>query len=311
MSGADRGSAIGKIYSVIMNADSVSLNDVLDNWSVSEEEIATRRRYYCGIEGCTKSYSSRQNCYRHRCNDHKMKPKPSANQHSELEVYLSRERAILMETFSSICDQSGEADAANVMRSCTRLKDHLVPLRKALETEIAKQMEDALASHSTVAMLLNDFKNTIPSDSHDEAVALNAVLKLAENATPDSIGRLQQFVKLSSALVADMAEHSEILNPKLKQARSFKALLDDLFAEEVESLKLPSPRTLRKRSASALEAADGTVHPGGLGLTNLPLASRSYRGGVSGVFSYSSASTASSEQEEEDVQVESTLQYFL
>jgi hypothetical protein len=120
----------------------------------------------------------------------------------EREAGLHRERELLIETFSSFYEQFGEEQVSIAMKSNKKLKDHLVPLRKIMEADIAQRLSDAQESQSIVEKQLTDFKNAIPVESSDEKATFRAVINLVKKATPESIGHLKQFSKVISTLTA-------------------------------------------------------------------------------------------------------------
>jgi hypothetical protein len=184
--------------------------------------------------------------------------------HREREIGLHRERELLIETFSSFYEQFGEEQASIAMKNNKKLKDHLVPLRKIMEADIAQRLSDAQESQSIVEKQLTDFKNAIPVESSDEKATFRAVINLVKKATPESIGHLKQFAKVISSLTAHMADYSENVNPKFKQARALKNVLDELFTETMDELDFPAqtpPQHGNKRKATELNAAAGLSIP--------------------------------------------------
>ena len=226
------------------------------NWNIFEEEIGPSKKYVCGIDGCIRSYSNRQNCYRHRTNDHKMSTKTRPIESTATAASLQREREFLIETFSSFYEQLGEEEAMQAMRNNKKLSEHLIPLRKIMEAEIAERLADAKESQSRVEKQLTDFKNAMPDESGEEMKAFKSVIMLVKKATPESILHLKQFVKVISTLTDHMYDYSENVNPKFKQSRVLKNVLDDMFIEEQNSMEIaPTPSRDPKRKAAELAEA--------------------------------------------------------
>jgi hypothetical protein len=180
------------------------------------------------------------------------------------EAYVHRERELLIETFYSFYEQFGEEQASLAMKNNKKLREHLVPLRKIMEADIAERLSDAKESQSIVEKQLTEFKNAIPVDSSDEKAAFRAVINLVKKATPESIGHLKQFAKVISGLTSHMADYSENVNPKYKQARALKNVLDELFTEamdEMEFTEQPTPPNNGKRNAAELNGAASSSAP--------------------------------------------------
>lgn len=206
------------------------------------------------MEGCNKTYSNRQNRYRHKLQEHPNTmsskvnhkfPKTEAEIISQNEVNLQRERELLIETFCSFYDQCGEEQAAIAMRNNKKLRNHLIPLRKIMEADIAQHLYDAQESQSRVESQLTEFKNALPAGSTAEKAAFKSVISLVKNATPDSIEPI-------TSLTEHMESYSENVNHKLKQSRFLKSILDEMFTEAVDELGIPvSPPTNGKRKATA------------------------------------------------------------
>jgi hypothetical protein len=228
--------------------------DDLNCWNISEEEIGPSKKYVCGIDGCIKSYSNRQNCYRHRNNDHKMSSKSkSVDLTSSNSASLQRERDFVVETYATLYEKYGEDAAAEFLKENKKIAEHLVPLRRMIETEVADRLADAKESQSILEVKLTDFKKSIPNDATDEMAAFNAVIKLVRKANPESISYLKQFSRVITLLVDHMSDYSEGVNPKFKQSRALKKVLDELFMGEVDRLELaPTPPTNGKRKAAVM-----------------------------------------------------------
>ena len=230
--------------------------DDLD-WNILEEEIVPPKKYVCGIDGCIKSYSNRQNCYRHRTNNHKVSTKTRPIESTAATAAsLQREREFLIETFSSFYEQLGEEEAMKAMRNNKKFSEHLIPLRKIMEAEIAERLADAKESQSRVEKQLTDFKNAMPDESGEEMKAFKSVIRLVKKATPESILHLKQFVKVISTLTDHMYDYSENVNPKFKQSRVLKNVLDEMFIEEQNRMEIaPTPPRDPKRKATELAEA--------------------------------------------------------
>lgn len=214
---------------------------------IFEQEV-TIKKYPCDVVGCNKSYSKRQNRHRHKLKDHpnSMNSKVTSKypqEQSQLilfnEVNLQHEREMLIETFSSLCEQIGEDQAFLAMKNNKKLKEHLIPLRKILEADTAQHLYDAHESQSQVERQLVDFRNAMPEGPSDEMATFKAVISLVKNSTPESIEHIQLFSKALSSLTEHITTYSEKVNPKLKQSRALKNLLDQMFANAVDELGLP------------------------------------------------------------------------
>lgn len=94
--------------------------------------------------------------------------------------------------------------------------------------------------------------------------AFNAVIKLVRKANPESINYLKQFSRVITLLVDHMSDYSEGVNPKFKQSRALKKVLDEMFMGEVDRLELaPTPPTNGKRKAAVMaELNSATVDVG-------------------------------------------------
>lgn len=172
------------------------------------------------------------------------------------EAQLQRERELLIETFSSFYEQIGEEQATAAMRNNKKLKEHMVPLRKIMEADIAERLADAQESGSIVERQLSDFKNAIPKDAREHLATFKAVINLIKKATPESIVYLKLFSKAVSSLTSHMENYSEAVNPKFRQARALKIVLDELFTEAMDELAPNvSPNDGGKRKAEELAAA--------------------------------------------------------
>jgi hypothetical protein len=125
------------------------------------------------------------------------------------------------------------------MKNNKKLKDHMVPLRKIMEGDIAQHLYDAQESQSQVELQLTELKNALPAGSTGEKAAFKAMISLVKNATPESIGHLKLFTKALTSLTEHMANYSENMNPKLRQSRALKNVLDEMFTEAVDELGLP------------------------------------------------------------------------
>lgn len=102
---------------------------------------------------------------------------------------------------------------------------------------------------------LTDFKNAIPADSSDEKAAFRAVINFVKRATPESIGHLKQFAKVISSLTSHMADYSENVNPKFKQARALKNALVELSMGELDFPAQTPPNQGAERKAGRLDAS--------------------------------------------------------
>ncbi|RYH08067.1 hypothetical protein EON65_41225 [archaeon] len=228
-----------------------------------EETTEQKKRYYCDVEDCSKSYCCRQNLYRHK-SSHKQRKQakliPEATR--EREAALHRERELLIETFTSYYDNFGEEEAKRVMKNNKKLKEHLIPLRKIMEADIAERLADAKESQSIVERELTEFKNAISVDDVEEKAAFKAVIRLVKKADHDSIGHLKQFSKVISSLTNHMAHYSENVNPKFKQARALKEVLDELFTEAMDDMGVaadtpPSQAKAKRKAGPTVEVESG------------------------------------------------------
>lgn len=252
--------------------------DDFDCCSVFHEDILSTKRYFCDVEGCNKSYSNRQNKYRHKLQDHpeimsaKCTSKFADSEAASVrqrEATVYRERELLIENFSSYYEQFGEEQASIAMKNNKKLTEHLFQFRNVIEADISERLSDAKESQSIVERQLTDFKKTIPVDSSDEIAAFRAVINLAKKATPETIGHLKQFAKVITSLTSHIADYSETVNPKYKHARALKNVLDELITEamdEMEFAEQPTTPNQRKRKAVELNAAAGgapalNIHP--------------------------------------------------
>lgn len=242
---------IKKIRKVLLVIMIEYVDDV--NWNISDEGILPKRKFVCGLHGCTKSYSNRQNCYRHKMNEHstslKSKTIESAVVKSSRDL---QERDILIETFSSLYTQFGEEEATKVLRRNCKLREHLIPLRKIMEADINERQRGANASQSHAERQLLDFHNAFPDDENS---AFTSVIRLVKEATPASIVHLKEFTKVISTLIDHISDHTESMNPKFQQSLALKKVLDELFIEEREKLGIPvepTPPPNLKRKAAAL-----------------------------------------------------------
>lgn len=228
-------------------------------YSGAAVQVSAPKRYVCGIEGCTKAYSSRQNRHRHRTNDHGM----TASRKTATKIVAitanapNRERDILIETFSTYYGRMGEEEAIRMMKRSKKLKEQLLPVRKVVEKEISDHTVHAKESHSKFEKQLDDFKSSIPTDNNEARSAFEAVRSMARSANPESIIFLNQFAKLIAAMATHLNDHSDVINPKLKQYRALQRLLDEMLAEEMDELEAASPYrdTLSgmKRKASSFD----------------------------------------------------------
>lgn len=259
------------------------ITDIDDlNWSIAEEEISPSKKCVCGIDGCSKSYSKRQNCYRHRTNDHKMSTKTkSVDLTSSNAASLQRERDFVVETYATLYDKFGEDVAADFLKENKKIAEHLVPLRKMIEKEVADRLVDAKESQSILEMKLTEFKKAIPSDAADEMAAFNAVIKLVRKANPESISYLKQFSRVITLLVDHMSDYSETVNPKFKQSRALKKVLDEMFMGEIDRLELaPTPPTNgKKRKAEELARVQAELKSIGTSASTTSASSISTAGG--------------------------------
>ncbi|RYE57684.1 MAG: hypothetical protein EOP48_05265 [Sphingobacteriales bacterium] len=163
--------------------------------------------------------------------------KPSESTAREVrEANLLRERELLIEIFTSYYDNLGEEAASRVMRNNKKLKEHLIPLRKIMEADIAERLADARESQSIVERELTEFKNAMGTNAVEEKAAFRAVIALVKKADTNSIAHLKQFSKVISSLTNHMAYYSEKVNPKFKQARALKNVLDEMFVEAMDDM---------------------------------------------------------------------------
>eukprot|EP00981_Chlorochromonas_danica_P001666 scaffold367_cov274-Ochromonas_danica.AAC.15 len=180
-----------------------------EEYSLSHNSTTkTKKRYYCHFEGCCKSYSSRQNAYRHRIEKHhqqhhhppsetsssssslsSMKKKTHNNNNNkfiesdsirrhnndneekekEKEGQLHHERELLIETFSSVYEQMGEEQATIMMRTNKKLKEHMLPLRKMIEANMTEHLIKAQESRLIVDRQLRELNNAIiPYNNNDD-----------------------------------------------------------------------------------------------------------------------------------------------
>lgn len=228
--------------------------DDLNCWNFSEEEIGPPKTHVGGIDGCILSYSNRQNCHRHRKNKHNMSSKSkSVDLTSTNSASLQRERDFVVETYATLYEKYGEDAAVEFLKENKKIAEHLVPLRKMIESEVADRLADAKESQSILEVKLTEFKKAIPNDATDEMAAFNAVIKLVRKANPESISYLKQFSRVITLLVDHMSHYSEGVNPKFKQSRAVKKVLDEMFMGEVDRLELaPTPPTNGKRKAAVM-----------------------------------------------------------
>lgn len=219
------------------------------DWSVLCEnhcDPTMTKQYLCGFVGCNKSYTNRQNAYRHRKTHFEdMSTKASIADDSVLRkieaANLQRERELLIESFSFSFEQYGEEQATAAMRSNKKLKDHVVPLRKIMEADIAKLLRDAQESGSIVERQLSDFKDAIPKDASDQLAALEVVIDVFRKATSRKLCHLLLFTWR--------------ITPRLRQSRALKGVLDELFTEALNDLAPnTSPKDGNKRKAEMLDA---------------------------------------------------------
>jgi hypothetical protein len=229
------------------------------NWDISEEEIGlSKKKYVCPFDGCLRSYSKRQNCYRHRINDHKQCPKTkSVNVSLTTTASLQHEKDIVVEKFSSLYEKFGKDAAAEYLKENKKISELVVPLRRMIENEVTDSLVDAKNSESIVEMKLAEFLNSIPSHATDEMEAFNAVIKLVRQANLESINHLKLFSGVISLLVDHMCKFSEGVNPKFKQSHELKKVLDEMLMTEADRLELsPTSPTCGKRKATALDEWD-------------------------------------------------------
>jgi hypothetical protein len=228
----------------------------LENWNLSDEEIVGK--YICGIEGCSKSYSCRQNCHRHRKYKHKMTSKKGSEssipglKDVPNHAVLIREKDHVMESYTTMYERYGEKEAAAFLKDSKRTAEYLIPLRKLIETEISERLADARDSQSKMDAHLKEFEDSFPKNPDDELDPFNAVIKLAKKADPKSISYLKKFATGITSLVDHMSDYSENVNPKFKQCRALKKALDDLFQTEMDRLDL-APKTTPKETREEQE----------------------------------------------------------
>jgi hypothetical protein len=183
--------------------------------------------YRCEEEGCCKSYSNRQNLRRHKLKEHvesmmaKLAAKSDECLRRQQADAAQREQELLIETFSSFYEQFGEEQASIAIKNNGKLKDHLIPLRKIMEDNLAAHSANAQESQSVVEKHLAQFR-AISTESVDELNAFDAVINLVKEATPEKVARLKQFCQVITAFTNHVADHSESANPKIKHARAFK-----------------------------------------------------------------------------------------
>jgi hypothetical protein len=222
--------------------------------------------YRCEEEGCCKSYSNRQNLRRHKLKEHvesmmaKLAAKSDECLRRQQADAAQREQELLIETFSSFYEQFGEEQASIAIKNNGKLKDHLIPLRKIMEDNLAAHSANAQESQSVVEKHLAQFR-AISTESVDELNAFDAVINLVKEATPEKVARLKQFCQVITAFTNHVADHSESANPKIKHARAFKKILDGMFIDAQNGINFPPSNALKgasgKKKAAELAAAAG------------------------------------------------------
>lgn len=222
----------------------------LNDWDIFGEEFIPLKKYVCGINGCSKSYSNRQNCYRHRQSSHTRtaKPKPSVDAHATTASW-QREKDFILETFRTLYAKYGEHEAVNFLKENKKIAEHLLPMRKVIEDEISEAKESQVALETK----LIEFKNSIPSDAGNLLEGFNSVLKLVKEENPESIKYLTQFSTVITMVIDHMSHFSEGVNPRFQETLALKKVLDEICTNNSnDSLEIiaPSPVSGNKRKAS-------------------------------------------------------------
>lgn len=159
-----------------------------------------------------------------------------------------RERELLIEAFSCCCEQIGEDETIASLKNNKKWKEHLVPLRKIVERELAMKMNSAEESAIIAEKHLSEFIETIPPEFRHQHAAFMSIVDIIKNATPASIGHVKMFAKAVSLLSTHAENFSPVINSKLRQTMALKRMLDELIVEAVdEVLPLVSTSSLGKR----------------------------------------------------------------
>lgn len=201
----------------------------LNDWDIFDEDFAPLKKYVCGINGCSKSYSNRQNCYRHRQSSHirTSKLKPSVDLHTT-SASLQREKDFILETFRTLYAKYGEHEAVNFLKENKKIAEHLLPMRKVIEDEICEAKE----SQFTLETKLTEFKNSIPSDAGNLLAGFNSVLKLVKEDNPESIKYLTEFSTVITMVIDHMSHFSAVVNPRFQETLALKKVLDEICTKD-------------------------------------------------------------------------------
>ena len=212
-------------------------------------ESHPKKRFVCGFKGCSKSYSSRQNRHRHRINEHSTQSMITSAKKTG--TSLQREKDILLETFSSICEKYGEKEAASFIMGNEKISEHLVSFRKIIDEEISVRLAEARESQACLELQLMEFKKSIQNEASDEMVVFRAFANIARKSTSDSIDFIKKFSKVTLLMVDHIENHSEGVNPK---SCALKNGLDEMFTKKIDFWDIDSSHVLNgKRRGTGLD----------------------------------------------------------
>lgn len=181
-----------------------------DLWSVSNNVPVSKSRYVCGIDGCTKSYASRQNRFRHRSKDHPTQKSPCATpKRARCPAVPSQTsgQTAHLEEFSALCDPCTEEATTSFGTSHKPVPDNLAAIiidhetlhhSTALNDPLFYMDEPLLTSHGQTMTQIDD----------EQSLVVKACMDIAQRGTPESIAFLRRMghVMITIAKYADNAD---------------------------------------------------------------------------------------------------------
>lgn len=219
-----------------------------DLWSISNEIQVSKNRHVCGIDGCTKSYSSRQNCYRHRTKDHPTRQTKSSTPKRAREPIkpLEVEKNELLLAFSTLYDHCSKDVAINFVRNHKPVANHLTTFMKLLDEESLNDQEVLNGTSINMVDPLTSLQG-LAGDA-EQSTVMKACADIARRGTPESLALLRRMgnMMISIAKQADdthsgSSNHIELL----------REVLDSLYAKDSMSQDNSTSSPLHKRSLAS------------------------------------------------------------
>lgn len=227
-----------------------------DLWSVSNDIAVPKSRYICGIDGCTKSYASRQNRYRHRSKDHPTRiatcPTPKRARNPAVKS-LDSERTMLLQAFSTLSGPCSDEVTTSFDTSHKPVNDNLGAFSTLIDHEPMHLHSAVLNDPFSCTCMEDRFiplqgQATTTQVDDDQSVVVRACLDIAQRGTPESVA----FLRRMGHMMISIAKYADEVNPRSSNHMELlRDVLDSLYINNTVRQNGFAASLLRERSVSS------------------------------------------------------------